>query len=55
VERDGPHSARWTDGEAGLPVPEMSGHVILEVHLAGEMVYAADTGAANATGRRVAA
>lgn len=32
--------SRWTDGEAVLPLPAMRGNVVLEIHLAGEMIYA---------------
>ena len=34
--------SRWTDGEAVLPLPAMRGHVVLEIHLAGSMIYAVD-------------
>jgi hypothetical protein len=43
IERDGQMMSRWTDGDAVVPVPKMDGHVMLEVHLAGEMVYAVET------------
>jgi hypothetical protein len=39
VERDGQVLSRWTDGEALLPLPEMKGDAMLEVHLAGTMTY----------------
>jgi Hint domain len=39
VERDGQMISRWTDGEAVLPLPAMSGIVMLEIHLAGSMIY----------------
>ena len=42
VERDGQMMSRWTDGEAVLPLPAMRGHVMLEIHLAGSMIYAVD-------------
>ncbi len=42
VERDGQIISRWTDGEAVLPLPAMRGIVMLEIHLAGSMIYAAD-------------
>jgi hypothetical protein len=32
--------SRWTDGEAVVPLPAMSGHVMLEIYLAGSMTYA---------------
>ena len=43
IERDGQMMCRWTDGDAVVPLPKMDGHVMLEVHLAGEMTYAVDT------------
>ena len=42
VERDGQIMSRWTDGEAVLPLPEISGNVMLEIHLAGSMAYVVD-------------
>jgi len=42
VERDGQMISRWTDGEKVLPLPPMRGIVMLEIHLAGSMIYAAD-------------
>ena len=42
VERDGLMMSRWTDGEAVLPVPAMRGHVVLEILLAGSMIYTVD-------------
>ena len=42
VEHDGPMLSRWTDGEAALPLPAMSGHVVLEIHLAGAMTFVED-------------
>ena len=30
----------WTDGEAVLPLPALHGDVMLEIHLAGSMIYA---------------
>ena len=56
VERDGQIMSRWTDGEAVLPLPAMmSGHVMLEIHLAGSMTYAVDAMPEDGTGRRAAA
>jgi Hint domain len=55
VERDGQIMSRWTDGEAVLPLPEMRGPVMLELHLAGSMIYAVDTAAEDRTERRAAA
>jgi hypothetical protein len=43
IERDGQMMNRWTNGDAVIPLPKMDGHVMLEVHLAGEMIYAVDT------------
>jgi hypothetical protein len=40
IERDGQMMSRWTDGAGVAPLPAMHGHVMLKVHLAGEMVYA---------------
>jgi hypothetical protein len=42
VERDGQIMSRWTDGQAVLPLPPMHGIVMLEIHLAGWMIYAVD-------------
>jgi hypothetical protein len=42
IERDGQVMSRWTDGDAVLPLPEIAGHVMLEIHLAGEMLYVVD-------------
>jgi len=39
VERDGVSMARWTDGDAVLPLPAFSGAAMLEVRLGGEMTY----------------
>ncbi len=55
VERDGQIMSRWTDGEAVLPLPEMSGLVMLEIHLAGAMTYIVDAVPACGTGQRAAA
>jgi hypothetical protein len=40
IERDGQMMSRWTDGDAVVPLPAMDGPVMLELHLAGQMVYA---------------
>ena len=40
VERDGQMMSRWTNGEAVLPLPAITGPVMLEIHLAGTMTYA---------------
>jgi hypothetical protein len=40
IERDGQVMSRWTNGDATVSLPKMAGHVMLEVHLAGEMIYA---------------
>ena len=43
IERDGQALRRWTDGEAVLPLPAAAaGTLMLEVHLAGSMTFAAD-------------
>ena len=55
VERDAQMMSRWTDGEAALPLPAMSGHVMLEIHLAGSMAYVVDAVPADGTERRAAA
>jgi hypothetical protein len=39
IERDGQAMSRWTNGDAVVPLPKMAGPVMLELHLAGEMVY----------------
>jgi hypothetical protein len=39
VERDAMVMRRWTDGEAVLPLPALSGPTILEVHVSEEMRY----------------
>jgi Hint domain len=51
AERDGQVMSRWTDGEAVLPLPAMSGNVILEIHLAGSMIFVVE----DRTERRAAA
>jgi hypothetical protein len=43
IERDGQMMSRWTDGDAVVPLPKMDGPLMLELHLAGEMIYAVDT------------
>ena len=55
VERDGQAISRWTNGEAVLPLPAMSGNVMLEIHLAGSMTYVVDAVLAGGTERRAAA
>jgi hypothetical protein len=40
IERDGQMMSRWTDGDAVVPLPKMADPVVLELHLAGEMIYA---------------
>jgi hypothetical protein len=39
IERDGIAMRRWTNGDAVLPLPALSGPLILEIHLGGEMIY----------------
>ena len=55
VEHDGPMMSRWTDGEAVLPLPAMRGHVVLEIHLAGSMIYVEDAVPEGGAERRSAA
>ena len=55
VERDGQVISRWTDGEAVLQLPAMRGIVMLEIHLAGSMIYAVDAVPADGAERRAAA
>ena len=55
IERDGQIMSRWTDGEAMLLLPAMSGHVMLELHLAGSMIYAVDAAPGDGTEQRAAA
>ena len=43
IERDGHMMSRWTNGDAAVPLPAMDGSVMLELHLAGEMIYAKET------------
>jgi hypothetical protein len=54
VERDGQVMSRWTNGEATVPLPEMDGDVMLEVHLAGEMIYALEAELESQVERRAA-
>jgi hypothetical protein len=54
VERDGQIISRWTDGEAVLPLPAMCGLIMLEIHLAGSMIYAEQAAAGGNTERRAA-
>ena len=54
VERDGQVISRWTDGEARLLLPAMSGIVMLEIHLAGPMIYVVDAVPAGGAERRAA-
>jgi hypothetical protein len=39
VERDGPATGRWTDGDAVLPLPAVHGVTMLEIHLRGTLDY----------------
>ena len=55
VEHDGPTMSRWTDGEAVLLLPAMSGHVLLEIHLAGSMIYVEEAPSVGGIERRAAA
>ncbi len=47
--------SRWTNGEAVLPLPAMRGPAVLEIHLAGSMIYALDALPADGAERRAAA
>jgi hypothetical protein len=40
IERDGQMMSRWTDGDAVVSLPATDGLIMLELHLAGEMIYA---------------
>jgi len=55
IERDGPMMSRWTDGGAVLPLPALRGHDLLEIHLAGSMIYAVDAVTTGGIERRAAA
>ena len=54
MERDGQIISRWTHGDAVLLLPVLSGHAMLEIQLAGSMIYAINT-APEETDRRTAA
>ena len=54
VERDGPMMSRWTDGEAMLPLPAMNGPIMMEIHLAGWMIFALDASFEDGIERRAA-
>jgi hypothetical protein len=54
VERDGQIMSRWTDGEAGLPLPAIRGNVMVEIHLAGSMTFVVDAISEGETGRLAA-
>jgi hypothetical protein len=54
VERDGQMMGRWTDGDAVMPLPAMSGNVMLEIHLAGSMTYVVDAAPEGQAERRAA-
>ena len=54
VERDGQAMSRWTDGKALVPLPAMRGNTLLEIHLAGAMIYAVNA-AGDGIERRAAA
>jgi hypothetical protein len=54
VERDGQVMSRWTNGNAVVPLPKMAGHAMLEIHLAGEMLYVEETEPESQAERRVA-
>jgi hypothetical protein len=54
VERDGQLLSRWTDGDAIVPLPTLQGDAMLEIHLAGTMIYTADEVAATEAEHRAA-
>jgi hypothetical protein len=54
IERNRQMMSRWTDGDAVVPLPTMDGHVMLEIHLAGEMIYAVEEQRESQTARRAA-
>jgi hypothetical protein len=54
IEREGQMMSRWTDGDAVLPLPAVGGPALLELHLAGEMVYAVEAKPESQTQRRAA-
>jgi hypothetical protein len=54
IERDGQMMRRWTNGDAVVPLPKMAGPVMLELHLAGEMVYVEEAEPQGQPERRVA-
>jgi hypothetical protein len=54
IEHDGPIMSRWTDGEAVLSLPPMRGIAMLEVHLAGAMIYAVEAMPEDGTERHAA-
>jgi hypothetical protein len=54
IERDGQMMSRWTDGDAVVPLPKMGGPVMLELHLAGEMIYAVEVTPESQAERRAA-
>jgi hypothetical protein len=55
VERDGQMMCRWTGGEAVLPLPAIRGHVMLEAHLAGAMIYTVNAASEDGIEQRAAA
>jgi hypothetical protein len=55
VDCDGQVMSRWTGGKAVLTLPAMSGHVMLEIHLASSMIYVAEAARAGGTEQRAAA
>jgi hypothetical protein len=55
IGRDGQMMSRWTDGEAVLLLPVMSGTVMLEILLVGSMIYTVDAASEDGMEQRVAA
>ena len=54
VEQDGAMMSRWTDGEAVVSLPAMRGIVMLEIQLAGAMIYVEDAVPVGGIERRAA-
>ena len=47
--------SRWTDDKAVLQLPAMDGHVVLEIQLAGPMIFVEDTVLVGGAERRAVA
>ena len=55
AERDGGLVWRWTNGDAVVPLSEVTGPAVLEIQLAGTMSYVVDAVPVDATGGLAAA